>query len=160
MTKPLYIPTRQDLLRVYESDVKSAYADRLEGYRRYLEKQEGSLLAQASHCGAELGAAHKRCKRDLVFAYLVAARESGVDITPTLAENVCAALIGRGVDVRRALEIFATPGRTAADKSKVPPEVLDKLVAELGPMVEGLVLAMTQIRVRYRDEFDAAVQSM
>ena len=31
----MYIPSRDDLLQLYENDVKSAYADRLDGYRRY-----------------------------------------------------------------------------------------------------------------------------
>jgi len=66
----MYIPSHDDLLQLYESDVRSAYADRLDGYRRYLENREGSLRQMASHCGAELGAAHKRCKRDLVFSFL------------------------------------------------------------------------------------------
>ena len=121
----MYIPSRDDLLQLYENDVRSAYADRLDGYRRYLENREGSLRQMASHCGAELGAAHKRCKRDLVFSFLQVERLNGLDITPTLAENLCAKLLGRGVDVRIALEKFATEGRTAANKSKVGPEILD-----------------------------------
>ncbi|WP_256806771.1 hypothetical protein [Pseudomonas kurunegalensis] len=76
----MYIPSRDDLLQLYENDVKSAYADRLDGYRRYLENREGSLRQMASHCGAELGAAHKRCKRDLVFSFLQVERLNGLDI--------------------------------------------------------------------------------
>jgi len=150
----MVIPTRKNLLLLYENDVRPAYADRLEGYRG---NREGSLRAMASQCGAELGAAHKRCKRDLVFAYLLAERMNGLDITPTLAENLCAKLIGRGVDVRIALEKFATPGRTAANKSKVGPETLDELEAVLEPIVEDLVMAMTEIRIRYRDDYDDRV---
>ena len=153
----MYIPSRDDLLQLYENDIKSAYADRLDGYRRYLENREGSLRQMASHCGAELGAAHKRCKRDLVFSFLQVERLNGLDITPTLAENLCAKLLGRGVDVRIALEKFATQGRTAANKSKVGPEILDQLEATLEPMVQALVMAMTEIRVRYRDDFDDCV---
>ncbi|MFY1070588.1 hypothetical protein [Pseudomonas juntendi] len=154
----MYIPTRDSLLQRYEDDVKSAYADRLDGYRRYLENHQGSLRVLASRCGAELGAAHKRCKRDFVFSHLLIERMHGLDITPTLAENLCANLIGRGVDIRIALLQFATPGRTAADKSKVEPKVLDDLVAALEPMVESLVVAMRGIRVRYRDDYDERVK--
>ncbi|WP_409280222.1 hypothetical protein [Pseudomonas sp. KCJK8751] len=154
----MYIPSREKLLQLYESDVRSAYADRLDGYKRYLETREGSLRAMASHCGAELGAAHKRCKRDLVFSCLLAERlNTGLDITPTLAENLCAKLIGRGVDLRIALEMFGTPGRTAANKSKVTQETLDELEAALEPMVQSLVLAMQEIRIRYRDDYDDRV---
>ena len=92
-----------------------------------------------------------------MFSFLQVERLNGLDITPTLAENLCTKLLGRGVDVRIALEKFATEGRTAANKSKVGPEILDQLEATLEPMVQALVMAMTEIRVRYRDDFDDCV---
>ena len=154
----MFTPTRDNLLQRYEDDVKSAYANRLEAYRCYLENHQGSLRVIASRCGAELGAAHKRCKRDLVFSQLLIERINGLDITPTLAENLCTSLLGRGVDVRIALSQFATPGRTAANKSKVEPKALDELAAALEPMVESLVMEMKEIRVRYRDDYDERIR--
>jgi hypothetical protein len=49
----MYIPSRDDLLQLYENDVRSAYADRLDGYRRYLENREGSLRQMGSPQNSE-----------------------------------------------------------------------------------------------------------
>ncbi|WP_420170740.1 hypothetical protein ACN99C_26660 (plasmid) [Pseudomonas alloputida] len=149
----MLFPDRDALLKTYEADIALAYDQLLEAFVSHVETGEGDPRSMAGRCGAQVGAAHKRCKRGLVFAGLDAMRSEGMDITPTVAENLCTALIGRGVDVRVALDAFATPGRTAANKSKVGGADLEQLVAWLGPKVRSLILEMTIIRERYRDEY-------
>ena len=149
----MLFPGRDSLLQTYEGDIAFAYNQLLDAFVNHVETGEGDPRSMAGHCGAQVGAAHKRCKRGLVFAALAAARGEGMDITPTVAENLCAALIGRGVDVRAALDAFATPGRTAANKSKVGGADLEQLVAMIGPKVKSLIVEMKIIRERYRDEY-------
>ncbi|HHH9714937.1 hypothetical protein IYR97_22925 (plasmid) [Pseudomonas fulva] len=147
-------PNRETLLHVYEIEVKAAYDELLE---RFLFNRSGgveTLRQIAGRCGAQVSAAHKRCKRELVFAALKAARDSGLDITPTVAEHLCTRLIGRGVALRAALESFGTHGRTAATKSTVGQTDLAGLEAELVPQVQSLIDEMTVIRERYKDEYE------
>ena len=141
------------LLQSYEIEVEAAYAELLQ---RFLFNRDGGvevLRSIAGKCGARLAAAHKRCKRELMFSVLTAARTSGLDITPTVAEHLCTRLIGRGVDFRAALVTFGTPGRTAATKSKVAMDDLAQFEAELIPQVRELIEEMKVIRERHRDEY-------
>lgn len=149
----MYIPERDALLHTYETEVAAAYAELLE--RFLLNRTQGAefLRSIAGRCGAQVAAAHKRCKRGLVFAALTAARNGGLDITPTVAEHLCTRLIGRGVDLRAALVTFGTPGRTAATKSTVHQEDLATFEAELAPQVQSLIDEMTLIRERHQDEY-------
>ena len=147
------IPIREHLLQVYEQEIEQAYAELLQSFTDYLKEGIGDLRSMAGRCGARVGAAHKRCKRGMVFAALSGAREDGVDITPTVAENLFARLIGRGVDLRAALDEFATPGRTAANKSKVVATDLADFEAGLRPEVHSLISEMKVIRERHRDDY-------
>lgn len=40
------------------------------------------------------------------------------DITPTAAREIAIRMTGRGIDKRTLADLFGTPGRTAADKSR------------------------------------------
>jgi hypothetical protein len=142
------------LLQTYEMEVKAAFDERLQ---RFLFNHDGGteiLRSIAGQCGARVTAAHKRCKRGLVFAALTATRDDGLDITPTVAKHLCNRLIGRGVDLRAASITFGTPGRTAAMKSSVGRADLITFEAELAPQVQSLIDEMTMIRERYRDEYE------
>lgn len=150
----MQIPERESLLHIYETEVKAAYDELLE---RFLFNRSGgveTLRHIAGRCGAQVAAAHKRCKRELMFAALKAARADGLDITPTVAEHLCTRLIGRGVALRAALVTFGTPGRTAATKSTVGQADLADVEAALAPQVQSLIDEMTAIRERYKDEYD------
>lgn len=149
----MLIPERKHLLDTYDSEIEAAYVDLLESFLAYLEHGVGDPKSMAGRCGAQIGAAHKRCKRGLVFAALTTAQAAGLDITPTVAEHLCARLIGRGVDLRAALQAFGTPGRTAAEKSKVGPADLADFEGQLTPQIHSLTSDMKAIRERYRDAY-------
>ena len=151
----MYIPERVPLLATYEVQVEAAYRELLEAYIELLETGEGDWRSLIGRCGAQVSAAHKRCKRSLVFAVLERARDGGLDITTTVAENLCLRLIGRGVDLRAALIAFGTPGRTAATKSPVVAADLAELEAELEPEVRSLIDTMAGIRKRHKAEYSA-----
>ncbi|MBD8828999.1 hypothetical protein [Pseudomonas sp. CFBP 13602] len=149
----MQISDRASLISAYETEIETAYAELLESFLAYLERGLGDPKAMAGRCGAQVAAAHKRCKRGLLFSALMAAQGIGMDITPTVAEHLCSRLIGRGVDVRAALKAFGTPGRTAADKSTVSPSDLGDLEKQLGPQIQALISDMTAIRERYREAY-------
>ncbi|MGC6373678.1 hypothetical protein [Pseudomonas sp. S2.OTC.A_B10] len=155
----MLIDERKSLLETYESEIETAYAELLASFLLYLENGAGEPATMAGRCGAQVAAAHKRCKRGLVFAALATALAEGLDITPTVAEHLCARLIGRGVDFRAALEAFATPGRTAATKSSVRQADLADFEAALAPQIQGLISAMKVIRERHREEYREKVKA-
>ncbi|QKZ07845.1 hypothetical protein [Pseudomonas eucalypticola] len=148
------IPERKTLLALYESDISKAYDDLLKAFLDYLADGVGDLRSMAGRCGAQCSAAHKRCKRGLVFAALASAQAEGLDITPTVAEHLCSRLLGRGVDFRAALSSFGTPGRTAANKSATGAADLATLETALSPEIFSLLVAMDGIRDRYRGQYD------
>ena len=76
-----------------------------------------SLIKKAvGRCGQRVGAGVKRAKIGLIVDYLQ--RQTELDITPTHAINICKRIIGRGISPSFLAE-FSTPGRTAANKSKI-----------------------------------------
>ena len=149
----MLIPERKSLLESYEVEIETAYVELLKSFLDYLDSGEGDPRTMAGRCGARVAAAHKRCKRGLVFAALATAQADGLDITPTVAEHLFTRLIGRGVDLRAALKAFGTPGRTASAKSKVGPADLVEFEAALAPLVHALILEMKTIRERFRDAY-------
>nr|BCU00349.1 hypothetical protein [uncultured bacterium] len=155
----MLISERASLLETYETEIAAAYAELLESFLTYLEQGIGEPATMAGRCGAQVAAAHKRCKRGLVFAALAAALAEGLDITPTVAENLCARLIGRGVDFRAALEAFGTPGRTAATKSRVRQADLAGFEAALAPEISSLIADMKEIRERHRDDYGDKIKA-
>jgi hypothetical protein len=69
---------------------------------------------------AQLSATCKYWKRTALLNFLYNLRETkGLDITPTLAINCINEWVGRGVSWTILLELFGTPGRTAAIKTTV-----------------------------------------
>ncbi|MCX2694977.1 hypothetical protein OO256_28725 [Pseudomonas sp. DCB_CB] len=155
----MQFPDSASLLKSYDADVAAAYAELLQSFIDHHENGVGDLRSMAGRCGAQVAAAHKRCKRGLVFAALSTARADGADITPTVAERICDRLLGRGVDFRFALEAFATPGRTAANKSPVRAGDLVELEAELNHDIHSLIFAMSLIRERHRENYRDSVEA-
>ncbi len=153
------IPEREPLLQRYDLDVETAYNEMLDSFLKYLKEPVGDVRKIASRCGAQVAAAHKRCKRDLMFAALNKAVAEGVDITPTVAEHMCGRLIGRGVDYRSAMKAFGTPGRTAAVKSPVTAEDLASFEAGMRVEVHSLIVEMTTIRERHKDAYSDRVEA-
>lgn len=92
--------------------------------------------------GAAVAAARKREVRMHLFNAFCDLYDQNFDITPTLIVHSVERILGRGVD-RKFIKTFATPGRTAADKSKVSVESLSdfeqclrKKIADLSPFFE------------------------
>lgn len=123
----------------------------LDDYR--IDVREGYLLAPAQR-GAAFAAASKRLKQAIVLQWLkTMSDEQGVDLTPTLANHIAAAWMGRSVDRLVLLDWFARQGRTAANKSRDHGR-RDALIAEYQAVVDTALAhaqeAMTLVRAEER----------
>ncbi|ANC79901.1 hypothetical protein KKK_02275 [Pseudomonas putida B6-2] len=56
------------LLQIYEEEIEAAYAELFEAFMNHLTFGIGDPRSMAWRCGARVAAAHKRCKRGLVFS--------------------------------------------------------------------------------------------
>lgn len=92
-----------------------------------------------ARCGAGVGAAIKRAKRRLVLDELVATRDSGMDITPAVAQGTANRLLGRGFSTRETARLFSIAGRTAANKSTVTANDLEKIEKKLSNKLSLLI---------------------
>lgn len=111
------------------------------------DEQVQALVRQAAaRCGANVAAAVKREKRRLLLEGLLATRQAGVDITPAVAQGTARRLLGRGLDPRATAKLFATLGRTAANKSNVTADDLVQLENELHQRLASLLLAIEQAK--------------
>ena len=152
-------------LTTYDAGVETAYSQLITDVKRLRSEGLDSVTYYAAmrtvtgQCGARCGAAAKRLKRAIVLEALVSARDSGLDITPTAAQHSVERLIGRGVDSRATLASFATPGRTAADKSQICADDLADLELRLQAELETLGLQMTAIKDLHAQRYKAAVAS-
>ena len=114
-----------------------------------------TLLHQAAaRCGAGIGAAVKREKRRLLLVNLVNAHQAdGLDITPAVAQGTARRVLGRGLSARMTAKLFATPGRTAANKSNVRADDLaqleTQLVDELAPLLEEIEAAKREANAKW-----------
>ncbi|MNF93821.1 hypothetical protein D3C84_765120 [compost metagenome] len=68
-------------------------------------------------------------------------------------------LIGRGVDNRATLHCFATPGRTAADKSRLKADDLVALDGRLDALLLALVEPIATIKKAHFDHYKAATKT-
>ena len=64
-----------------------------------------------------IGAAGKRLRQAVAVDLLEKLKSAGWDITPAVAVAVAKMLLGRGVNRKMLLDMYATPGRTAAEKA-------------------------------------------
>ncbi|WAH62197.1 hypothetical protein LZ023_40685 (plasmid) [Pseudomonas silvicola] len=144
---------QERLIARYSQEIEAAFVHQMQALLEYLDKGIGKPASIAGRCGAELGAAHKRCKRSLVLMALRAERDRGLDVTPAVAAHCFQRLIGRSIDDRAAAATFATPGRTAADKSRVSADDLAALESTLRAQVRDLIIEMEIIRVDARETY-------
>jgi len=101
------------------------------------------LIQQAAaRCGAGVSAAVKREKRVWLLNALLEAYAAGLDVTPAVAKGAAQRVLGRRIDERFVAKLFATPGRTAADKSRVQPadlaQIENRLDLELAPLLNQI----------------------
>lgn len=103
---------------MYKSDIKAAA---LFGTR----EDDGPKVK-----GAAYAAASKRLKQSIALDWVTnATLAEKIDMTPTLANHLVKAWIGRGISRAELAKIFAVEGRTAANKSADHDKV-DLLVAK------------------------------
>jgi len=152
-------------LKAYDTDVAVAYNELIQSV---LQLRAGSLDKDMRYaamrvatglCGGACGAAAKRLKRAVILDALLEARDNGLDITPTVAMRVFERLIGRGVDNRATLYCFATPGRTAADKSTLKADDLGTLDSRLDALLLALVEPIATIKKAHFDRYKAATKT-
>jgi hypothetical protein len=96
--------------------------DHSELVKKYREEITLERDAYADHDapvrGAGFAAASKRYKQAVCLYWIFEIIEiENADITPTLANNIIKAWMGRSVSRKVLLECFATAGRTASNKS-------------------------------------------
>jgi hypothetical protein len=152
-------------LTAYDKDVAVAYGELIQTVLRLrsgpLDKdmRYAAMRVATGLCGGACGAAAKRLKRAVVLEALLEAKEGGLDITPTVAMRIFVRLIGRGVDNRATLQCFATPGRTAADKSALKADDLVALDSQLDALLLAMVEPMATIKKAHFDHYKAATKN-
>lgn len=156
---------RNQLLGAYSKDVGEAYKELTRAVKALREQQLDSVeyrkaMARVTGiCGAECSAASKRLMRAVVLDALEKAKTTGLDITPTVAQHVAERLLGRGVDKRSTLDTFATPGRTAANKSPVGAADLVDIEAAIKAELERFAAAMAEIKDSHAQIYKAEVKA-
>lgn len=142
------------LLKEYKADVSAAYNELSLSINELRDKNLEKMLFDkavkriAARCGAHCSAAIKRTHRGLVVGLLLEQKNKGLDVTPTVAQHVCDRILGRGVDTRSTLETFATPGRTAADKSALTAADLVAIEARIGAELQALALEAGKVKAQ------------
>lgn len=156
-----------ELAQRYDATVRDAYVEYAEqlacagrtstGQMDIVAMENGAMLEEvrraSGRLGARLGAASKAAMRDLLFAALEEARRQGADVTPTAALHAAERVIGRGVSMRAANAKFGQPGRTAADKTSLDPEVLAELETQVRQEIQFLREELGCIRDRHRQQW-------
>lgn len=140
----------------YDALAKGVFALREAGLSSYDFGKE--LKRISGSCGAACSAATKRLFRAVVLDALEQAKASGLDITPTVAYHVAERILGRGVDQRATLAAFATPGRTATDKSTVEAADLVEIEAAIRLQLEAFAERMAEIKSAHAEAYKAKVR--
>lgn len=154
------------ILETYNADVADAYeiyADNVENAPRPLaldrridvamltEGVAQEVVRSASGVlGAEIGAASKRARREVLFNALQMAQRDGADVTPTVAFRAAERVLERGISMRTANFVFGEPGRTAARKSDLTASALEDLEATAIADMETLNPRLADIRQQHR----------
>lgn len=148
---------RTKLLAEYSKSVGKAYRE-LAKFVKELRKDQlppvefRKIMAIATGtCGAACSAASKRLMRAVVLDGLEKAKTTGLDITPTVAQHVAERILGRGVDKLSTLEVFATPGRTAANKSQVSAADLVEIENQIKSELDSIADAMVEIKAEHAE---------
>ncbi len=90
-----------------------------------------AIRIASGRCGAACGAAAKRARRLLVFHHLERLKRLGVDLTFHTVQNFALRLLGRKFQGKAVLDAFATPGRSAANRTATNEETLAEAEIEL-----------------------------
>ena len=149
------------LLKEYKAAVDAAYAELAIIINGLAEKNmekvdfDKAVKRAAGRCGAYCSAAMKRISRDFVLGLLLEQRKKGLDITPTVAQHVCDRNLGRGVDKSKTLEAFATPGRTAADKSTLTADGLVNVEQQIQVDLQALGVETGKIKAKCVADYKA-----
>lgn len=141
-------------IAIFKEDQKRAYQQLLMDYLRIGQRIQNNeiidltiLIRQAvGRCGSAIGAAAKRAKRRHVLKAMNKIYQSGMDITPAVAQGSAHRLLGRGFDSLELIKLFATPGRTAANKSQVTENDLIEFEEELVKELETLALRLRKCK--------------
>ena len=101
-----------------------------------------------------IGAAGKRLRQAVAVDFLDKLKGAGWDITPTVAVKVAKMLLGRGVNRKMLLDMYATPGRTASEKADFArlaelPE--NPLYNNALHKLNGLLAEAAKIRGQFKD---------
>lgn len=110
-----------------------------------------NIKRAAGALGADVGAAKKWAKRELLFFTLRRARDDiGLDVTPTAAYHVAERMLGRGVSMRAASREFGQPERTAANKTFLAAHHLADIEATLSANLDALTQMLNKVRADQR----------
>ncbi|BDM64312.1 hypothetical protein NFHSH190041_17640 [Shewanella sp. NFH-SH190041] len=104
------------------------------------------MRSAAGKVGAKVSASVKREKRRCVFEALQQAKQQQMDLTPTIVQHMAVRLIGRHFDNKQVIVTFGTPGRTAADKSKLSPRDTIVLEASIKSQLRDLEMVAEQMK--------------
>ncbi|HGP0233807.1 TPA: hypothetical protein ACLEYZ_005803 [Pseudomonas aeruginosa] len=128
-------------------------AELIDGYQAELIKayEAGHLRAGLGHAsawaavGRLVGAAGQKTMRAFAGIYLCRLRDHGHDLTYHQAEKICRRILGRGANRAWLLENFATPGRTAANKSPISTEEMLSLEQGVDKAAEAFKLRLRPV---------------
>jgi len=155
--------THDKIIATFRASVRTAYKRLYSDYRAIgrdtsggpclpsVEETDRLIRRAIGRCGAAVGAAVKVAKRALIVDALASAKSGGMDITPTIANNISSRLLDRKVDTRALAQMFGTPGRTAADKSTVRPEHTAELEQQLNVAIEAQRVQLQVIKEAARE---------
>lgn len=141
-----------DVLRAYKADVEATYEEVKQRLKRIgacpIDRQK-TFRRQA----ALISAATKRAKRELVFLYLLQAKEAGLDITPTVAKHAVGRILQRSVSSAELIQRFGTPERTASEKSTISAKDLVDVehlsVKGLNRLESGMRMIRAELKHKY-----------
>lgn len=159
----------------YQSSLKAAYDDYAVALNNAPRQEIGTgispqmlrdkdhmrarIKSAAGRLGAQMGAAKKWAKRELVFLTLRRARDDlGLDVTPTVALHVAERVLGRGVSMRAANDNFGQPERTASNKSFLTAHHLADLEATLSANLDALTKLLDKIRAEQRRDWECSTR--
>ena len=143
----------------YKAEIKSAY-DAYYGFKNFKEDNFYINKKQLGQLGARISAATKRAKRQLIIIELFNLKEQeNVDLTYHCVQNLVKRVLKNrkyGFDCKVVLEIFATEGRTAANKTCVDEDFLKQTELELNKKMKLLMSRLRQIKDSVKNDFDNA----
>ncbi|MCQ2032246.1 hypothetical protein [Stutzerimonas zhaodongensis] len=160
--------SRSEIVSSYIAAVDEAYSafeKSLKGLKERAsvtsnEAIRNELLALAGRCGALCSAASKVAKRTLIFEVLLAHKKQGLDITQTFADQSIKRILGRSVSAESTREAFATPGRTAAQRSTLKAEDLEQIEADIDEQLDSLLATLSEVRSRRSAASQALLNSL